>query len=154
MADTTASMISTPTTPAAAELPVKSRSYWATVAGRIRRDPVTLVCGGILFFQILNRPIEFGKLSVVWFVIVDERRSTTGTTGVSRKFLGGQPFSRSKRRNGTVARSIDSCGRRRCRGRRGRAGGRRTGGGGSRRVFPLGMQPVGLVLCDERARFP
>ncbi len=48
MADTTASLISTPASPAAAELPVKSRSYWATVAGRVRRDPVTLACGGIL----------------------------------------------------------------------------------------------------------
>jgi peptide/nickel transport system permease protein len=50
MADTTASSSLMPAPPAAgaAELPVKSRSYWSTVAGRVRRDPVTLVCAGIL----------------------------------------------------------------------------------------------------------
>jgi peptide/nickel transport system permease protein len=49
MADTTASLIRSSSAPGApVELPVKSRSYWSTVLGRIRRDPVTLACAGIL----------------------------------------------------------------------------------------------------------
>jgi peptide/nickel transport system permease protein len=38
----------------AAELPVKSRSYWSTVLGRLRRDPVTLLCGLILLTIFLS----------------------------------------------------------------------------------------------------
>ena len=49
MADTTATsvQIAAPVG-AVAGLPVKSRSYWASVLGRLRRDPVTLTCAAIL----------------------------------------------------------------------------------------------------------
>ena len=30
----------------------RSRGYWESVARRLRRDPVTLVCGGILFMIV------------------------------------------------------------------------------------------------------
>ena len=48
MADTTATAGRVAAPLAAAELPVKSRSYWTTVLGRVRRDPVTLVCASVL----------------------------------------------------------------------------------------------------------
>src|SRR5260221_14614649 len=70
MADTTASLISTPASPAAAELPVKSRSYWATVAGRVRRDPVTLACGGIL------AAIFLAAIFAPWIVEADLYKSS------------------------------------------------------------------------------
>jgi peptide/nickel transport system permease protein len=54
MADTTANIVRVaPAFGAAAELPVKSRSYWSSVLGRLRRDPVTLVCAGILLIIFL-----------------------------------------------------------------------------------------------------
>jgi peptide/nickel transport system permease protein len=53
MADTTAN-IAAGAFGAAAELPVKSRSYWSTVLGRLRRDPVTLVCAAVLLAIILG----------------------------------------------------------------------------------------------------
>src|SRR5260221_585560 len=59
MADTTASVarvIAPVEAPlgSVAELPVKSRSYWSTVLGRLRRDPVTLTCAGILLAILLS----------------------------------------------------------------------------------------------------
>src|SRR5260221_955736 len=59
MADTTASVarvIAPVEAPVGrvAGLPVKSRSYWSTVLGRLRRDPVTLTCAGILLAILLS----------------------------------------------------------------------------------------------------
>jgi peptide/nickel transport system permease protein len=49
MADTTAHIThTTPPFAASAELPVKSRSYWSNVVRRLRYDPVTLFCAGVL----------------------------------------------------------------------------------------------------------
>jgi peptide/nickel transport system permease protein len=53
VADTTATA-GRVATPLAVELPVTSRSYWATVLGRLRRDPVTLVCAGVLLAIFLS----------------------------------------------------------------------------------------------------
>ncbi|MBI3516426.1 MAG: ABC transporter permease [Proteobacteria bacterium] len=38
----------------ATELSVKSRSYWSSVLGKLRRDPVTLTCAGILVLIFLS----------------------------------------------------------------------------------------------------
>jgi peptide/nickel transport system permease protein len=54
MADTAANVGQLTLPSAAAELPVKSRSYWSTVLGRLRRDPVTLACAFILLLIFLS----------------------------------------------------------------------------------------------------
>jgi peptide/nickel transport system permease protein len=55
MADTTATSvrIASPLG-AVAELPVKSRSYWSGVLGKLRHDRVTLVCASILVLIVLS----------------------------------------------------------------------------------------------------